>query len=285
VHTTVVAGVALLAARLYGLGLLPASLRIVFQPAEEVMPGGALEVIRAGGLDGIEAILGLHCDPTLPVGRVGLATGPVTAASDHVEVRLSGPGGHTARPHLTSDLVSALAAIVAEAPAALARRIDPRSGTSVVWGQVAAGTAANVIPREGVARGTMRTLDIEAWETAPPILAEIVRDIGSAWGVSAAFHHERGVPPVINTAAGVDLLRRGLRLLLPGDAETGTSQSLGGEDFGWYLRETSGAMARLGVRPVAATSAVDLHQSDFDVDEGCIDVGVRLLLGAAMSFG
>lgn len=285
VHTTIVVGVALLAARLHGLGLLPAGVRIVFQPAEEVIPGGALEVIRAGGLDGIEEIVGLHCDPTLPVGQVGLAEGPITGASDHVEVHLSGPGGHTARPHLTADLVSALAAVVSGAPAALARRVDPRSGTSVVWGQISAGTVGNVIPREGVASGTLRTLQIDAWETAPAILSSIVAEIGAAWGVSAELRHRRGVPPVINTASGIGLLRGGLRLLLPPGAETSTAQSLGGEDFGWYLRESSGALARLGVRPASATSAVDLHQPGFDVDEDSIAVGVRLLLGAVLSFG
>jgi amidohydrolase len=284
VHTTVVTGVALLAARLYGLGLLPAPIRVVFQPAEELMPGGALEVLRSGGLDGIEQILAVHCDPTLPVGTVGLAEGPITAASDHVEVRLSGPGGHTARPHLTADLVSALAEVVAQAPAALARRVDPRSGTSVVWGRISAGTAANVIPQEGVAAGTLRTLDAAAWQAAPPLLASIVREIGSAWGVAAELLHEQGVPPVVNTAEGVGLLRRGLRLLLDPGAETDTAQSLGGEDFGWYLRDHSGAMARLGVRPPSATDAVDLHRSAFDVDESSIEVGVRLLLGAALSF-
>lgn len=284
VHTTIAAGVALLAARLHGLGLLPTGIRVVFQPAEEVMPGGALEVIAAGGLDGIEQILGVHCDPTLPVGVVGLAAGPITAASDHVEVRLHGPGGHTARPHLTADLVSALAAVVSQAPAALARRVDPRSGTSIVWGQITSGTAANVIPQEGVAKGTLRTLDVDVWESVAPLLAGIVREIGAAWGVAADVDHQRGVPPVVNTEDGIDLLRRGLRLLLAADAETGTVQSLGGEDFGWYLRHVPGAMARLGVRPAGVASAVDLHSPHFDADEAAIAVGVRLLLGAALSY-
>lgn len=285
VHTTIVTGVALLAHRLHGLGLLPGGIRVIFQPAEELMPGGALEVIHAGGLDGIEQILGLHCDPTLPVGMVGLAEGAITAASDYVQVRLTGAGGHTARPHLTADLVSALAAVVSQAPAALGRRVDPRSGTTMVWGQINAGTAANVIPREGFARGTFRTLDADVWEAAPPLLASIVAELAAAWGVTAQLEHQKGVPPVVNTSAGISLLRQGARLLLTPAAETDTAQSLGGEDFGWYLRHTSGAMARLGVRRPGAGGAVDLHSPGFDVDESCIAVGVRLLLGAALSFG
>jgi len=284
VHTTVAVGAALLAARLHAIGLLPRGVRVIFQPAEEVMPGGALDVVASGGLDGIEQILALHCDPSLELGLVGLAEGPITSASDSVEVRLTGAGGHTARPHLTADLVSALAAIVNQTPAALARRVDPRAGCVLVWGQISAGTAANVIPREGVARGTFRTLDASLWQSAPAMITSIAAEIAAAYGVTATVHHERGVPPVVNTAAGVELLRRGLKLAVSPAAEVKTVQSLGGEDFGWYLERVSGAMARLGVAG-AGSEAVDLHQPGFDVDERCIAVGVRVLIGAALSFG
>ncbi len=283
VHTTVVTGAALLAARLHDLGLLPHGLRIIFQPAEEVMPGGALHVIDSGGLHGCELILALHCDPSLEVGKVGLRSGPITSASDVVEVRLHGAGGHTARPHLTEDLVSALAEVVSQAPAALARQVDPRSACAVVWGQIHAGAAANVIPADGFAAGTLRTIDEEVWVSAPRMLGAIVRQIAEAWGVGAELRHERGVPPVVNTEDGVDLLRRGLRLTIAPDAEVPTTQSLGGEDFGWYLRGIGGAMARLGVRPAASLPG-DLHQPSFDVDEQAIGVGVRLLIGAALCF-
>lgn len=284
VHTTIVAGAALLAARLHGLGLLPAGLRVIFQPAEELMPGGALDVVAAGGLDGCTQILALHCDPTLDLGRVGLRVGPITAASDGVEVRLRGMGGHTARPHLTGDLVSALAEVVSQAPAALARRVDPRAGCAVVWGQINAGTTSNVIPSEGVARGTFRTLDEGVWQSAPVMLADIVRGIADAWGVEAELRHEPGVPPVVNTPEGVELYRRAIALMLEPGAEAPTEQSLGGEDFGWYLRRISGAMARLGVR-VPGVVGGDLHQPGFDVDERCLAIGVRLLVGAALSSG
>lgn len=284
VHTAVVAGTALLSARLHQAGLLPTGVRIVFQPAEESMPGGAHDVIVAGGLDGVETILGLHCDPSLPVGQVGVRVGPITSASDGVEVRLRGRGGHTARPHLTEDLVSALAAVVSQAPAALARRIDPRAGCALVWGQISAGTVRNVIPAEGMAAGTLRTLDVGVWETAPALLGGIVREIGAAWGVEAELRHDQGVPPVVNTANSADLFRRGIHLTLPAGTEVPTAQSLGGEDFGWYLQRVDGGMARLGVgRPSGPT--LDLHQPDFDVDERCLAVGVRLLIGAALSFG
>jgi amidohydrolase len=112
--------------------------RLVFQPAEEIMPGGALLAIEDGVLEDADAIYMLHCDPTVDVGTVGLREGPITGAADALDVQLSGTGGHTSRPHLTQDLTFALGKLVTELPAALSRRLDPRAGASVVWGVVQA---------------------------------------------------------------------------------------------------------------------------------------------------
>jgi amidohydrolase len=162
------------------------------------MPGGALDVVAAGGLDGLERLFAVHCDPTIEVGRVGLRVGPVTSATDHVEVRLSGPGGHTARPHRTADLAAALGDVLSRVPGVLARRVDPRAGVNLVWGEVHAGSAANVIPREGRAAGTLRMLDRTAWESVPTVLATAVREVVAPYGVDVEIVHTRGVPPVVN---------------------------------------------------------------------------------------
>jgi len=281
VHTTVVLGAGLVLARLAAVGELPRGVRLVFQPAEEVMPGGALDVIAAGGLDGLERIVCLHCDPSIDVGRIGLRAGSVTSATDAVEVRLAGPGGHTARPHRTADLVSAIGEIVSRSPGLLARRVDPRAGVNLVWGEVQAGSAANVIPRSGVARGTLRVLDRTTWEQLPPAFAAVIREIAAPYGVEVEVDHERGVPPVVNDPRAVAELATAASRISP-DCACTTEQSLGGEDFGWLLEKVPGALARLGVRPLGSTDAFDLHHPAFDVDEGCIDVGVRLLTGLVL---
>jgi amidohydrolase len=282
VHTTVVLGAGLALQRMAARGELSHGVRLLFQPAEEVVPGGALQVISAGGLDGIGRIYAVHCDPTIDVGTVGLKVGPITAASDHVEVRLVGPGGHTARPHLTADLVTALGAVIAQVPALLARRVDPRAGVTLVWGQVQAGTAANAIPSLGVVRGTLRTLSHETWSALPPMLDEIVRAVATPYGVSVEITHARGVPPTVNDAGSIATLDR-VTESVAGAAVTGTEQSLGGEDFAWYLDHVPGALARLGVRSPGSRVTMDLHQSNFDVDERCISVGVQLLTGVALA--
>ena len=275
VHSTVVLGAGLFLARLAAAGALPRGVRLVFQPAEEVMPGGALDVIAAGGLDGLERMYTVHCDPAIDVGRVGLRVGAVTSATDQIEVRVHGPGGHTARPHRTADLVTAIGDVVARVPGILGRRVDPRAGVNLVWGEVHAGSAANVIPRSGVVRGTLRMLDRGVWETVPAVLDAVVREVAMPYGVQVEVDHVRGVPPVVNDAQSVaELAAAATRI--SADAVTDTVQSLGGEDFGWFLEKVPGALARLGVR-TPGTPAVDLHQPTFDVDDACLEVGVRLL--------
>ncbi|NUR63981.1 MAG: amidohydrolase [Catenulispora sp.] len=282
IHTSVVLGAGLTLAELARAGRLRRPVRLIFQPAEETMPGGALDMIAEGALYGVSKILSIHCDPKLDVGLVGLRTGPLTAACDLVSLTLDGPGGHTSRPHLTADLVYALASIVAEVPAALSRRIDPRAGLSLVWGQIGAGNAANAIPAIGTAKGTIRTLDQDAWNQAPDVVHELIDAIAAKFGVKHSLDYVQGVPPVVNEAESVALLRTAASRSLGGETVVSTPQSLGGEDFAWYLQRVPGAMARLGVRTPGDKAARDLHQPTFLADEGSIAVGVRMLTTAAL---
>ncbi len=281
VHTVVVVGAALVLADAHRDGLLPGRVRILLQAAEELMPGGALDAVAAGALEGVEEILAVHCDPHLDVGTVGLRVGAITSAADQVLVRLRGDGGHTSRPHLTGDLVFALAQVVTGVPAVLSRRLDPRAGVSLVWGRIAAGGAPNAIPRLGVVEGTLRCLDSGAWEEAGTLLTRAVHEVVAPLGVRAEVEHVRGVPPVVNDPSSVALLERAAVAELGELALLPTEQSLGGEDFAWYLEHVPGALARLGTRaPGGAT--YDLHRADLRIDEGAIEVGVRLLVAAAL---
>jgi amidohydrolase len=256
--------------------------RLIFQPAEESMPGGALDVIEAGALDGVDRILALHCDPRQDVGTVGVRIGPITGSSDHVRVVLNSDGGHTARPHLTGDLVYTLAKIVTDVPSILSRRVDPRAGLSVVWGTVRAGGAPNAIPQNGEIAGTVRSLDARVWENAEQVVSQAVADVANAYGVDITVDYTRGVPPVINDASSVRLVEGVARAVLGEGCVETVEQSLGGEDFAWYLAHAPGALFRLGVRAPGTHDGGDLHQGTFDVDEGAIDVGVRLLAAAAL---
>ncbi len=259
---------------------LPGRVRLLFQPAEEIMPGGALELISSGALDEVGHVFGLHCDPALDVGHVGLREGPITGAADSLSVRLTGKGGHTSRPHLTQDLTYALATLVTELPAVLSRRLDPRAGASVVWGMVRAGSARNVIPSSGEASGTVRMLDAVAWADAEGLVREIIHQVVAPYGVTADVTYVRGVPPVVNEERSARILTDAVRGVLGEHGVVATAQSLGGEDFAWYLESVPGAMGRLGTRTPGGPT-YDLHQGDLHVDERCTAIGAKVLAAAA----
>jgi amidohydrolase len=282
VHTTVLLGAGLFLAAQARAGLLPGRVRLIFQPAEE-LGTGAQDVIAAGGLASVDRIFALHCDPRLDVGKLGVRSGPITAACDLIKVTLTGPGGHTARPHLTADVVYALGKIVTELPAALSRRVDPRSSLSLVWGRISAGSAANAIPNEGIAEGTVRCLDEEAWHAAADLVAGLVHSVAEAYGVTADLSYVRNDPPTINEESSARMFATAAAGVLGPEAVVPTPQSLGAEDFAWYLSSVPGALARLGTRTPGAPLVRDLHQPTFDVDERAIAVGVRVMAATALT--
>jgi amidohydrolase len=281
VHTTALTGAALALAELMDRGLLSGRVRLLFQPAEEVMPGGALHLLEKGALDGVERVFALHCDPGVDVGQVGLRLGPLTSAADRVEVRLTGTGGHTSRPHLTSDLTFALAKVTTELPAVLSRRMDPRAGVSMVWGSLHAGSAANVIPDHGVVTGTVRILDAVAWADCEEVVRTVVDEIVRPYGVTSEIDYQRGVPPVVNEPVSNRILAEAVRAVLGDRGQVAAPQSLGAEDFGWYLDRVPGAMMRLGTRTPAGPT-YDLHQGNLRIDERAIGIGAKLLAQTAV---
>jgi amidohydrolase len=271
-HTAILLGAAL---ALASVPELPIGVRLIFQAAEELMPGGAIDAIAAGALSGVSRIFALHCDPRLAVGRVAVTPGPITSAADQVEITIASPGGHTSRPHLTGDLVYALGTLITGVPGVLSRRLDPRDSTVMVWGAVNAGTAANAIPQSGSVAGTIRTASREAWVLMESLVREIVSSLLAPLNVEFSVEYRRGVPPVVNEAISTRILVHAIEAIGP-DALADTRQSGGGEDFSWYLEEVPGAMARLGVWSGHGPQ-LDLHQPTFDLDERALAVGVRVM--------
>ncbi len=208
--------------------------------------------------------------------------GAITGASDRIQVVLSGRGGHTSRPHLTEDLTYALGSLVTQLPAVLSRRFDPRAGASMVWGQIRSGNAANVIPATGELSGTLRMLDAAAWHSAEHLVRGLIADIIEPFGVSADVTYVRGVPPVVNDFAATELLRRAVTDAVGPSGVASTSQSLGGEDFAWYVEAVPGAMGRLGTRTPDGPT-YDLHQGNLRIDERAISVGAKVLATAAVT--
>ena len=281
VHTTIVLGVGMMLARLRDEGLLTRGVRLIFQPAEETSPGGALDAIDGGVLTDVSEIYALHCDPRTDAGQIALKVGPVTSAVSQIGVTLSGSGGHTSRPHLTQDVVAALGTLATQTQLVLSRRVDPRSGASMMWGKISAGSVANAIPSTGQIVGTLRALTPAGWDQAKAMLPELVAELVRPFGVEASVTVNEGTPPAVNAAIGIARLRTAGAGMLGTEGVTVTEQSLGGEDFSWMLQQVPGAMARLGVRTPGRTTWPDIHHPSFRVDESCITAGLKVLADVA----
>ena len=274
VHTTVALGLACALADFQRVHDLPLGIRVIFQPAEEVWVGGATDVIEWGALEGVHSIFAIHAEPKLRVGRIGIRAGAITSATDVVELNIKGPGGHTSRPHLSADVVYALGKVITELPALLSRRVDPRTGTVLVFGQVNSGYAPNAIPETGMLTGTMRTADITIWRQMQELFAELVDQILAPVGVEHELSYNRGVPPVLNDDVATAMLASAAQSIDP-QAVVQAPQSSGGEDFSWYLEKVPGSMARLGCWSGEGEQH-DLHMGDLIVDERAIGVGIKL---------
>ena len=279
VHTTILLGTGLyLAGRGDDLG---GRVRLLFQPAEEELPGGALDVIADGGMQGVDVIYGLHCDPKLATGTVGFRSGAITSATDSFVVDLSGPGGHTARPELTVDMIDVVAQLVAGVPDGVRRRVGPEAPMKLVFGSVHAGDAANVIPAHATLSAAVRTPSPAVWDALPAAVEATLDELVTDPRIDLRLRYTRGVPPVVNDEGALSRACAGVERVLGPAAVVPAPQSWGGDDFAWYTRSAPGAYLRLGVRdPVHGDDALDLHAGHFDVDEAAIAVGIRTFVAA-----
>lgn len=286
VHTAIVLGTALYFA--HHREELPGPVRFIFQPAEERVPGGALDVVTDGGLDGVSAIVGLHCEPKIDVGTIGLKSGAISSAADMAVITLTGPGGHTARPELTVDLVSLAARVVADLPGRVAAKVahldsDHATLVKVVFGSVHAGDAANVIPTHCVLKVSIRTPSLAVWDQLPEVFEHELRSIVAGAGSGVDVQYTHGVPPVVNDAEVTETVGAAARTAFGDGCVDEVEQSWGGDDFAWFTREVPGTYVRLGVRDPDGPT-LDLHAGHFDVDERAIAIGVQLLAATVEQF-
>lgn len=286
VHTAVVlgAGLALLESRRSH--PRDAVVRLIFEPAEEAVPGGAVAVIDEGGLAHVRSIFGVHCDPKLDVGTLGIRTGPLTSAADQFELTLSGPGGHTARPRQTVDLVRWTARIVERLWDEVQAHLD--SPVTLVFGAVHAGAAANVIPATATLRGSFRTADRPTWAAGERVIRETLAELvaSSDIGPAPQWHldYTMGLPPVVNDAVTTETVHRVVMREFGPQAVAETPQSMGGDSFAWYTEQVPGTYVRLGTHdPSSGADRQDLHSATFDVDERAIGIGAQLLAACALA--
>ena len=273
IHTSVGLGVARLLAGVAE--RLTARVRLLFQPAEETAEGAAW--MRAdGAMDGVQALFGVHVFPSLEVGTVGVRSGSLTAAAGELEVEVLGEGGHGARPHQSTDAIWIAARVVSGLQEAISRRLDPLHPVVVSFGLIEGGKAFNVIADHVRLLGTVRCLDLEVHAQLPGWIEDTVHALCRGHGGEARVHYRCISPPVHNDPALTQLVADAAVALLGRSKVQWLEQpSLGAEDFAELLAETRGTMFRLGVAGPGGCSP--LHSNSFDPDEGCLEVGIKVL--------
>lgn len=286
VHTAAVLGAALALIELRATRPRNAGVRLVFEPAEEAVPGGSVEVIAEGWLDHVRSIYGLHCDPKLDVGTVGLRPGALTSAADQFELSFKGPGGHTARPGLTVDLVRWTGRVADRLAARVTELAE--SDVTLVFGAVHAGAAANVIPATATLRGSFRTPDRSTWVLGETLVRHALSDLLAEPDIGQPpvweLAYQRGLPPVVNDVATTELVGEVVARMLGAAAVTPIPRSMGGDSFAWYTERIPGTYARLGTHdPSGDGVRRDLHSATFDVDERAIAIGAELLAECALA--
>jgi len=282
-HTAAVYGALLALREVRDLLPRPVNWRVIFQPAEETSEG-AVQMIQAGALDGVAAILSLHMDPSRAVGRVGVRFGALTAACDALEIHISGRGGHAARPHESLDPIAAAAQLISSIYLFLPRARDSHEPVIVTIGEVSAGHNPNVIPESATLRGTIRSLAEGERARTKDHIRQLARGIAEASGTKIEVTFTPGPGSVVNDSTLTELLRNAAGDVLGATAvDVIQRASMGGEDFAFYLNQVPGAMFRLGCAPLGVPGA-SLHSPCFDLDERSLAIGASVLARAVANW-
>lgn len=267
-------------------GSFSGAVKLIFQPAEETDSGGALPMIGEGVLEnpGVDALFGLHADPGLDAGKIGVADGFAQAASDMFDVTLEGSGGHGAYPHTAVDVLYAACQCVNTLQSIVSRNVAPLEAAVVTVGKLHAGTARNVIPSKAEFSGIVRTLDPAVRERVCARLEATLRGVCEALGAKLTFATRAGFPMLKNDGAMVSLLREVAAEAIGAENVREIAPSMGVEDFAFFAERRPACFFNLGVRNEARGVVYPLHSDLFDIDESALPVGSALLAAAAISF-
>ncbi len=279
IHTCIGLGVArLLAAE----ASLPARVRLLFQPAEELAKG-AIWMRDAGATAGLEALFGVHVVPDLEGGVIGVRSGCLTAAAGELEITVRGVGGHGARPHQAVDAIWMAARVVTDLQQSIARRLNALDPVVISFGKIEGGKAFNVIADQVRLLGTVRCVDLALHDRLPAWIESTVSDLCRSAGGSAMVRYRCIAPPVVNDPELTALLERTARSCLGAERVQSVRQpSLGAEDFAELLRDVPGTMMRLGV--AGPEGCAPLHNGRFEPDEQALGAGIEVLSATLLAW-
>lgn len=263
---------------------LAGSVRLIFQPSEEMSPhGGSRDMIAGGAMEGVDAVFGMHVWPELPLGCIGVKAGPLMAASDHFTVKIKGCLSHAARPNEGVDALVAGSQFVTAVQTIVSRNADPMKSMVITIGKFEAGTRYNIVAGECVLEGTCRTFAADMRDLAEKRLNEILQGVCLLSGCTGTLDYERGYMAVINDPSMAKYMKKtASELFGPGKAVS-VEPAMTAEDFSFYLAEKPGAFAWIGTT-AAGETAWSLHSSRYNPNEEVLWRGAAMLTGLVMNF-
>lgn len=254
---------------------------LIHQHAEEVVPGGARDMVADGCLDGVDVIFGTHLWSTTKLGTIGYRVGPVMAAADKFELTLFGRGGHGAKPHETIDAVVLGATVVKELQSIVSRRLDPLQQAVLTIGTLHAGNTFNVIADSAELTGTIRTFDPEVAEQIVHEMERTIKGVCDAAGATYSFTYERGYPAVVNHPEETNLLRTVASDIMGADHVFEIAPTMGGEDFAYYLQQVPGTFFFTGA---GDETFYPHHHPKFDFEEQAMQHAARILIEVTLRY-
>ena len=254
--------------------------RFLFQHAEELYPGGAEDMVEAGVLDGVDAIIGIHLWSQSEVGKIGLVYGPMLAAPDTFKIVVKGEGGHAAMPHQTVDSIAVGAQVVTNLQHVVSRNTDPLDNVVISVTKFVGGTTHNIIPGSVEMEGTVRTLDEEVRKEVPETMERIISGIAEAHGASYHFEYQRGYRPVINDERVTRAIEETVREVFGEAAIEMMRPLMAGEDFSAYQQTSPGTFFYVGAGNEEKGITYPHHHPRFTVDEDALENGIKMFVHA-----
>ena len=253
---------------------IPGRLRFLFQPAEEIAPGGAVVMIDAGAIDGVDHILGGHILPSLSSRKIGIRHGNMAAAVEQIDICLKGPGGHTSRPIESVDLIWAQSHLILSLEESIRHHLNEWDRVVLAFGKVEGGNTCNVLPDEIKMEGTLRFLNPELKERLHQIINDTILAVEKLTDAKIELSIPHSSPGLTNDEECTNLIVSAAKKVLGNEnVYIMEESSMGGEDFAYYLEKIPGAYFRIGCNDGKTR---DIHTNNFNLDERCMATAIKV---------
>ena len=262
------------------------AVKLIFQPSEEDVPSGALDMLSAGVLDDppVDVLIALHVDPEMPTGGIGIRAGPYLAGARDFDVRIIGRGGHGAHPHQAIDAIVTAAHFVTDLQSVVSRRVDPLQPAVITVGQIHGGKADNIIADLVELRGTVRALDPRLDELLAQAVENVLLGVTTAAGARGEIEWTQGCAALVNDPGATQAVHdAAVQLYGPESLHEDIPQSMGGDDFSYFLKHVPGVLFGLGTNDGTERTSYPLHHPQFDIDESALVRGAATLALTALN--